>query len=57
MLALDDAALARLCIGATAVRQRRHRQWLKGVCYLGKPVNGSYLSGHLEAFARPAYRP
>ena len=57
MLALDDAALARLCIGATAVRHRRRRQWLKGVCYLSKPVNGSYLSGHLEAFARPAYRP
>ena len=57
MLALDDAALARLCIGATAVRQRRRRQWLKGVCYLSKPVNGSYLSGHLEAFTRRAYRP
>src|SRR6516164_9846547 len=30
----------------------RRRQWLKGylVAFGGKPVNGSYLSGHLEAF-------
>src|SRR6516225_3545729 len=36
----------------------RRRQWLKGylVAFGGKPVNGSYLSGHLEAFTRRAYR-
>jgi hypothetical protein len=31
MLALTDAQLARLAIAATAVRQRRRRQWLKDV--------------------------
>jgi hypothetical protein len=45
MLALTDAALARLAIAATAVRQRRRRQWPNDVCYLspfggqsGKPL-------------------
>jgi hypothetical protein len=40
MLALADAAFARLCIGATAVRQRRRRQWLKDVCYLSSGQTG-----------------
>ena len=29
MLALDDAALARICIAATALRRRRRQRWLK----------------------------
>jgi hypothetical protein len=39
MLALTDSALARLAIAATAVRQRRCRQWLKDVCYLSSGAN------------------
>ena len=31
MLALDDGALARLCIGATRVRRHRRSRWLKDI--------------------------
>jgi hypothetical protein len=31
MLALDDAALARLCIGATRVRRGRPGRWLRAI--------------------------
>lgn len=38
MLALDDAAFARLCIAATAVPPKRRRSWLKR---LARHVDGS----------------
>jgi hypothetical protein len=31
MLAFDDAALARLCIGATRVRRSERRRWLRSI--------------------------
>jgi hypothetical protein len=40
MLALTDAALARLCIGDHPRPPRgRRRQWLKDVCYLSSGAN------------------
>ena len=60
MLALDDAALARLCIGANPRPPRSSPPMTQGRLLFvlgGKPVNGSYLSRHLEAFTRRAYRP
>ena len=37
MLALTDAALARLCIAATRIDPRRRRQWLKDIAALLDP--------------------
>src|SRR5262249_18261692 len=60
MLALNDAALARLCIGANSPPPRSSPPMAQGRLLFvlgGKPVNASYLCGHLEAFPRRAYRP
>jgi hypothetical protein len=56
MLALTDAALARLCIGATRVRPGRRQQWLREIATKLDPprIPADLRSGDREAAKRMA---
>jgi len=55
MLALDDAALARLCIGASRVHRGRRRQWLREIAAkLDPPKEGTGQLSRTPAARRQA---